>query len=167
MTSYTICYGHWVLHRVILDTRQGVRVATGHWVLCLVLYSRKRVRFVTGIVFYVSLVFFVISQDTKPIVTFRTFYLVCDITRRRTHYQQQIVSLVSYVIVVVARVLCVTKTKNPRSVTTRTCCVVCDSQNRNRTNPLCVWCVILQAQNPTPAARNKPISLCIIFRHRY
>ena len=90
-TGVTICYGHWVLHLVLSDTRQGLRFVTGlgfcilchqtqdsgydllralgsascvirhetggtiyygHWVLHLVLSdTRQGVRFVTGIVF--------------------------------------------------------------------------------------------------------------------
>ena len=40
-TGGTLCYGHWVLHLVIADTLQGVRLVTGHWVLLLVISRTK------------------------------------------------------------------------------------------------------------------------------
>ena len=50
--SGTICYGNWVLHLVIADTRQGVRFVTGSGILHLVIAdTRQGVRFVTGIGF--------------------------------------------------------------------------------------------------------------------
>ena len=51
-TRGTICYGHWVLHLVLSDTRQGVRFVTSIWVLHLVVSdTRQGIRFVTGIGF--------------------------------------------------------------------------------------------------------------------
>ena len=53
-TRGAFCYGHWVLHLVILHTRQGGTICCGFWILHLVIsHTRQAVRFIRGIWFCV------------------------------------------------------------------------------------------------------------------
>ena len=95
-TGGTICYGHWVLHLVLSDTRQGVRFVTGIGFCILSYQTRDR-----GYDLLRALGLHLVLSDTRQGVRFVTgigFCVLCYQTRDTGYDLLQVLSSASCVI---------------------------------------------------------------------